>query len=172
MLGSLVIRLISVPNDALPRRSISISEAVRWYCWVEACSSLRMRTMAVDAVPRTARMIITRISQEGMEAKKLRTRTVANERLGAANAGNACGATRCVTCWSESQYLLSIVLKDSPPLSCFVPRASHNREWLRSRPFDINRPIEIKKTPILYSLVPPALGTYSHRCQPSPHGHA
>lgn len=120
MLGSFVIRLISIPNDALPRRSVSISEAVRWYCCVEKFSSLRIRTMTVEAVPRTARMIITRISQEGMDANKLRTRTVANERLGAANAGNACAAIRWVTRWSESQYLLLIVLKDSPPLSCLV----------------------------------------------------
>src|SRR5258705_3407254 len=67
--------------------------------------------MTVDAVPRTARMIITRISQEGMEPNRLRTRTVASSRLGAAKAGNACVAIRWVTCWSESQYLVSIVFK-------------------------------------------------------------
>ena len=78
VLGSSVIRLISIPNDALPRRSTSISEAVRWYCWVENFSSLCIRLMTVEAVPRTARMIITRISQEGIDANKLRTRTLAN----------------------------------------------------------------------------------------------
>ena len=145
ILGSFVIRLISIPKDALPRRSISISDAVRWYCWVENCSSLRIRPMTVEAVPRTARMIITRISQEGMDANKPRTRTVANERLGAANAGNACAEIRWVTRWSESQYLSSIVFKiHLHCLLCFVPLAiGHNQKWFR------NRPGEIKKTPIL-----------------------
>jgi hypothetical protein len=137
MLGSLVIRLISIPNDALPRRSNSISKAVRWYCWVETCSSLRIRPMTVEAVPRTARMIITRISQEGMDPNKFRTRIVASSRLGAAKVGNACVAIRWVTRWSESQYLVSIVFKDSPPLSCSASRACHNRGRFRIRPVEI-----------------------------------
>ena len=132
-LGSLVNRLISIPNDTLPRRSISISEAVRWYCKAENWSSPCIRTITVEAVPRTARMIMTRISQEGMDPKNLRTRTVTNGRLGAANAGNACAAIRWFTCCPESQYL-SIAFKDSPPcLAQFRALGDcHNQGWFRN----------------------------------------
>jgi hypothetical protein len=135
---------------------------------VATCSSLRIRPMTVEAVPRTARMIITRISQEGMDPNKFRTRIVASSRLGAAKVGNACVAIRWVTRWSESQYLVSIVFKDSPPLSCSVSRARHNRGRLRIRP------AKIKRAPLLCgrSLMPPPLVTYSNGCQPSPHRHA
>jgi hypothetical protein len=187
ILGSFVIRLISIPKDALPRRSISISDAVRWYCWVETCSSLRIRTMTVEAVPRTARMIITRISQEGMDANKPRTRTVANERLGAANAGNTCAEIRWVTRWSESQYLSSIVFKiHLHCLLCFVPWAiaiikdSFEIGLLKSRRCRFcashlhERLQEAKscRAASRYSLGPSALSTDSHGRQPSPHGHA
>src|SRR5712691_850474 len=69
--------------------------------------------MTVEAVPRTARMTITRIIQAGTGANQSRTsvRTVVNEGLGVAKAGNACTAIRWVAGRLLSQYLLSIVFK-------------------------------------------------------------
>src|SRR5712691_4659155 len=106
--------------------------------------------MTVEAVPRTARMTITRIIQAGTGANQSRTsvRTVVNEELGVAKAGNACTAIRWVAGRLLSQYLLSIVFKDLPPQAKSCRTASR------------------------CSLRPPALSTDPHGRQLSPDRHA
>src|SRR5713226_1121726 len=148
--------------------------------------------MTVEAVPRTARMTITRIIQAGTGANQSRTsvRTVVNEGLGVAKAGNACTAIRWVAGRLLSQYLLSIVFMDSLPRPALF-RTLHN--FGKPRPVPTSwLTLKMKSTPILadsvprtigqeakscrpasrYALRPPALSTDPQGRQPSPHSHA
>jgi hypothetical protein len=104
VLGSLAMRRISTCKELLERRMEAISELIRLSSSVEAFSSALERTMTVEQIPKVAKSIIARKTQDGTSRNQLRVagnKSRESSRIG--SVGIACAATLWVTCRLLSQ---------------------------------------------------------------------